>query len=80
MDAVAIEISDNGSGIAPAELTNIWDPYVTHKPGGTGLGLAIARQAVLAHDGTVEASSTLGEGTRITFILPALASAIERNT
>jgi signal transduction histidine kinase len=79
-DAVSIEISDNGSGIAPDELSRIWDPYVTHKPGGTGLGLAIARQAVLAHDGTVEASSTLGKGTQIRFILPALSSAIERNT
>ncbi|MDO8501223.1 MAG: HAMP domain-containing sensor histidine kinase [Gemmatimonadaceae bacterium] len=71
--AVRIEVSDDGAGIAPDDLERIWDPYVTHKPGGTGLGLAIARQAVLAHDGTVEASSTLGEGTRIRFILPAMA-------
>ncbi len=79
-DAVSIEICDDGIGIAPTELSRIWDPYVTHKPGGTGLGLAIARQAVLAHDGTVEASSTLGKGTQIRFILPALSSATERNT
>ncbi len=78
--AVSIEIADNGSGIAADDLSRIWEPYVTHKPGGTGLGLAIARQAVLAHDGTVEAESTLGEGTRIRFILPALSGAIERNT
>ncbi len=80
-DAVAIDISDNGSGIDPTELSRIWEPYVTQKPGGTGLGLAIARQAVLAHDGTVEATSTLGEGTQIRFILPALATAsLQRNT
>lgn len=79
-DAVSIEVSDDGTGIAPTELIHIWDPYVTHKPGGTGLGLAIARQAVLAHDGTVEAFSTLGKGTQIIFILPALSSAIERST
>ena len=78
-DAVSIEISDNGSGIAPADLSRIWDPYVTQKPGGTGLGLAIARQAVLAHDGTVEASSTLGKGTQIRFILPAITAPPERN-
>jgi len=78
-DAVSIDISDDGSGIPADELSRIWDPYVTHKPGGTGLGLAIARQAVLAHDGTVEATSTLGKGTQIRFILPALASAPERN-
>lgn len=79
-DAVAIDIADNGSGIPAAELVRIWEPYVTHKPGGTGLGLAIARQAVLAHDGTVEATSTLGEGTRIRFILPALSNATQRNS
>ena len=78
-DAVAIEISDDGFGISPSDLVQIWDPYVTGKPGGTGLGLAIARQAVLAHDGTVEATSTLGKGTQIRFILPALSSVIERS-
>ncbi len=69
-DAVEIVVSDNGTGIAPSELAAVWDPYVTSKPGGTGLGLAIARQAVLAHDGTVDATSTLGKGTRIRFVLP----------
>ncbi|HEX5577255.1 MAG TPA: HAMP domain-containing sensor histidine kinase [Gemmatimonadaceae bacterium] len=71
-DAVTIEVIDDGKGIPPEALDRIWDPYVTHKPGGTGLGLAIARQAVLAHDGAVEASSAVGEGTRIRFILPAM--------
>lgn len=72
-DIVCIDVVDNGAGIPPGELDRIWDPYVTHKAGGTGLGLAIARQAVLAHDGTVSAESTLGKGTRIRFIIPALA-------
>jgi signal transduction histidine kinase len=74
-DAVSVEVRDTGRGIAADELESIWDPYVTHKAGGTGLGLAIARQAVLAHDGTVEAESTLGKGTQIRFIIPALAGA-----
>jgi signal transduction histidine kinase len=74
-DAVEIAVSDDGSGIAPEELARIWEPYVTHKPGGTGLGLAIARQTVLAHDGTVEATSALGKGTRIRFILPVAPAA-----
>ena len=72
-DAIAIEITDDGPGIAEADLEDIWQPYVTHKPGGTGLGLAIARQAVLAHDGAVEATSTRGAGTQIRLILPATA-------
>jgi len=68
---VVIAVRDSGCGIAPDQLAHIWDPYVTHKPGGTGLGLAIARQTVLAHNGTVHATSTLGEGTEIRFTLPA---------
>jgi signal transduction histidine kinase len=72
-DAIEIAVSDNGAGIDADKLALIWEPYVTNKPGGTGLGLAIARQAVLAHDGTVQATSTLGKGTRIGFILPVSA-------
>lgn len=79
-DAVEITIADSGRGIAAADLNEIWDPYVTHKPGGTGLGLAIARQAVLAHDGTVDASSTLGKGTQIRFTLPALPPSANRSS
>jgi signal transduction histidine kinase len=70
-DAVRISVGDNGKGIPPGTLETIWEPYVTNKPGGTGLGLAIARQAVWAHDGTVTATSTLGQGTEIQFTIPA---------
>ena len=70
-DAVRIDVSDTGEGIPAEDVERIWEPYMTQKPGGTGLGLAIARQAVLAHHGTVQAESTLGEGTRIRFMIPA---------
>ena len=76
---VEVAVRDEGSGIPAARLERIWEPYVTHKPGGTGLGLAIARQAVLAHDGTVEATSTLGKGTRIRFVLPVKPGSIQRS-
>jgi signal transduction histidine kinase len=74
-DAVRISVADFGKGIAPENLERIWEPYVTNKPGGTGLGLAIARQAVWAHDGTVNATSTLGQGTEIQFTIPANGAA-----
>lgn len=79
-DAVRISVADNGSGIPADRLEEIWEPYVTSKPGGTGLGLAIARQAVWAHDGTVEARSTLGEGTEIQFTIPANGAGAERKS
>ena len=69
--AVRISVADTGKGIAPDNLDRIWEPYVTNKPGGTGLGLSIARQAVWAHDGTVNATSTLGKGTEIQLTIPA---------
>jgi signal transduction histidine kinase len=66
-----IRVRDSGSGIEPAKLAGIWDPYVTHKAGGTGLGLAIVRQTIEAHGGVVAADSTPGRGTEITLVLPA---------
>ena len=69
-DAVVISVRDTGCGIAADQLERIWEPYVTHKAGGTGLGLAIARQTIVAHAGTVDAVSAVGEGTEIRFVLP----------
>ena len=77
-DAVRISVADDGKGIASENLQTIWEPYVTNKPGGTGLGLAIARQAVWAHDGTVNATSTLGKGTEIQFTIPANGARADR--
>jgi signal transduction histidine kinase len=67
---VEIVVADSGCGIPREQLSRIWEPYVTSKPGGTGLGLAIARQTVLAHHGSVGAESQPGEGTTIRFVLP----------
>ena len=78
-DAVRISVADNGKGIAPQNLETIWEPYVTNKPGGTGLGLAIARQAIWAHEGTVNATSTVGQGTEIQFTIPANGAVAVRN-
>jgi signal transduction histidine kinase len=68
--AIRVSVADKGCGVPADELERIWEPYFTHKAGGTGLGLAIARQAIWAHNGTVEAASTLGNGTEIAFTLP----------
>lgn len=73
-DSVEIAVADTGCGIPGEKLARIWEPYMTTKPGGTGLGLAIARQAVLAHEGTVAAESSPGHGTEIRFVLPVNGS------
>lgn len=45
----AIKISDNGPGVSPEHLTEIFKPYFTTNQNGTGLGLAIVQQIILAH-------------------------------
>jgi signal transduction histidine kinase len=69
-EAAEIVVRDTGCGIPEEHLARIWEPYVTHKAGGTGLGLAIARQTIVAHRGEVAATSAVGAGTEIRFILP----------
>lgn len=73
---VELHVRDTGCGIPPERLRTMWDPYVTHKPGGTGLGLAIARQTVLAHGGSVAATSRPGVGTEVTFVLPVSPTSV----
>jgi nitrogen fixation/metabolism regulation signal transduction histidine kinase len=73
-DAVAIQVKDSGPGIPEDRIKTIWEPYITSKPGGTGLGLAIARQAILAHDGSIEIACPPGGGTVVTFVLPTQRS------
>jgi nitrogen fixation/metabolism regulation signal transduction histidine kinase len=74
-DAVEIQVRDSGPGIPEDRIKTIWEPYMTTKPGGTGLGLAIARQAILAHDGSIDIQCPPGGGTVVTFVLPAQRSA-----
>lgn len=70
VDAVRLEVQDNGCGVPAEKLPGIWDPYVTNKPAGTGLGLAIVAQTVRAHGGEVHASSRPDEGMTIGFTIP----------
>jgi len=72
IDAIAIEITDNGRGIPPENLTRIFDPFFTTKaPGsGTGLGLSIAYKIVAQHGGRIDVRSQPGEGSTFTVVLP----------
>ena len=67
---VAIDIKDNGSGIAAEDLSKIFDPYFTTKPKGTGLGLAIVHKVIEAHQGQIKVRSTIGQGTVFSIVLP----------
>jgi len=73
-DSIAIvEVRDYGPGIAGNLLPLLFQPYTQlgRKPSaGLGLGLYLAREIVTAHRGTIEAESSLGEGTVIVVRLP----------
>lgn len=71
-EQVWVEVSDNGTGIAPENLNRIFDPFFTTKPvgTGTGLGLALSYGIVKKHHGHIEVDSTLGKGTTFRVWLP----------
>jgi len=69
--SVKVEISDSGCGIAPQDISKVFEPYFSTKETGTGLGLAIVKKAVDDHGGTISVASKEGSGTTFTIILPA---------
>jgi signal transduction histidine kinase len=66
-----VEITDTGRGIAPEDISKVFEPYYSTKETGTGLGLAIVKKAIDDHGGTIAVSSKLGSGTTFTITLPA---------
>jgi two-component system cell cycle sensor histidine kinase/response regulator CckA len=69
-DDAIIEVSDNGCGISPENLTRIFNPFFTTRSSGTGLGLPAVRRIARAHGGDVEVSSVLGVGSTFKIRLP----------
>ena len=70
--SVSVIFQDDGPGIPPDILPNIFDPfYTTKRPGrGTGLGLSICKAILREHNGNVEAASGPGGGAVFTVTLP----------
>ena len=77
-DQWVIDLADNGVGIEPAYLTEIFKPLVRlHTAAeypGSGLGLTLARKAVMAQQGAIWCSSELGRGSVFHVRLPAARS------
>ncbi len=68
-----IIVEDNGCGIPEKNLNKIFDIFFTTKGSrGTGFGLAIVQKVVKEHNGKIEVSSKVGEGTTFTITLPKL--------
>src|SRR5262249_1717443 len=63
LDALVVEIGDNGPGVPDEIRSRIFDPFFTTKPvgEGTGLGLDTAMQVIQKHHGTIELKSKPGD-------------------
>jgi signal transduction histidine kinase len=67
---VWLRVRDNGPGIEPDRLQEIWSPFYSSKESGTGLGLAISKKIVDAHGGSIEVDSGPGRGTGFLLTFP----------
>ena len=66
---VYIKIADSGSGIAPENLSKIFDPFFSTKK-GPGLGLSVSYNILKQHQGEINVESATGKGTTFTITLP----------
>ncbi|HSM96372.1 MAG TPA: HAMP domain-containing sensor histidine kinase [Rhizomicrobium sp.] len=75
--ALALTVTDDGMGIAKSDQDRVFESFgqgrhdVTTAEKGTGLGLPIVKGLVEAHGGRITLQSAVGEGTRVTIIMPA---------
>ena len=69
-ESALITVADEGKGISPENLDNIFRPFFTTKGHGTGLGLSLARRIVEAHGGSIRVRSQVGKGTQFEVRLP----------
>ena len=69
-DTLRVTIVDNGPGIPPERLNQVFQPYFTTKDKGSGLGLAIVRQNLNLYGATIKVESELGKGARFVIIFP----------
>lgn len=68
---IEVRVADDGAGMDPATLRNAVRPFHTTKAKGTGLGLAICERILAAHGASLRLESAPGDGTAVSFVLPA---------
>ncbi|MBT8340987.1 MAG: response regulator [Desulfatitalea sp.] len=79
---IKLSVKDSGSGIAPEVLEHIFEPYFTTKKNevGTGLGLSVVLGIVKNHDGDIDVSSKIGQGSEFHVYLPVVdAAALQKH-
>lgn len=66
-----LEVIDNGPGIEPDKLEQIFIPFYTTKEDGTGVGLSLSRQILQLHGGALSVESQLGAGAKFSLVFKA---------
>jgi nitrogen fixation/metabolism regulation signal transduction histidine kinase len=66
---ICLSVRDNGPGIAPDKLDQVFVPFFTTKDEGSGIGLSLCKQIIQLHHGKIELDSTPGKGTRVSIRL-----------
>lgn len=75
-EALRVEVTDTGTGIAPEDLPHIFDRYYQSKrpkdalQGGTGIGLSLCKEYARLFGGSLEVQSAVGKGSAFTFVFP----------
>jgi len=77
-EKVFVQIKDNGTGIPPEKLNDVWQPFYTTKPigKGTGLGLSISMGIIENHRGTIRVANNPEHGACFTISLPLLPTGV----
>jgi signal transduction histidine kinase len=70
VNAVIIDVADEGGGIPPEVQKRLFDPFFTTKEAGTGLGLPIAARIVEKHGGIIQYETRPNRGTTFSIVLP----------
>ena len=68
---VSLTVSDDGPGVPPEILPEVFTPFFTTRKGGTGIGLSIVRKIVVMSGGAISLDPDPGKGTRVNILLPA---------
>jgi PAS domain S-box-containing protein len=79
---VTISVVDDGEGIAPEILDHVFEPFFSTKraSGGTGLGLSMVRAFAQQAEGTAIINSKVGQGTKVSIVLPRCMDKVEETS
>ena len=79
-DRIAVQVEDNGRGIAQKDLDHLFERFYrvdnsgSRDVGGSGIGLAIAKEIADMHDGSIAVTSKVGSGSTFTFAMPVAST------